>query len=138
MVNLSLSTAVGAIVHDARSSHANNNSSINTINDNDNSNNHNKKNVVLAIDEIQHGLFQSDDETADDLRGNHPLRFLLRHLIGDLMMELMARCEPFFVVPMIAGLRLSQYQALDAHEDSSIQISNLVPASFSIKKPCGK
>jgi len=76
--------------------------------------------------------------TADDLRGNHPLRFLLRHLIGDLMMELMARCEPFFVVPMIAGLRLSQYQALDAHEDSSIQISNLVPASFSIKKACGK
>ena len=138
MLNLSLSTAVGAIVHDARSSHANNNSSINTINDNDNSNNHNKKNVVLAIDEIQHGLLQSDDETADDLRGNHPLRFLLRHLIGDLMMELMARCEPFFVVPMIAGLRLSQYQALDAHEDSSIQISNLVPASFSIKKACGK
>jgi len=127
MPDLSLSTAIEAIVHDARSRHANNNS----INDNDNESddsNHKKVLVVLAIDEIQHGLRQSDDKTADDLRNNHN-RFLLRLLIGELM-HLMARCEPFFVVPMMAGLNYPNIKHL-MHEDSSIQISNLVPASLS-------
>jgi len=135
MPNLSLSTAIEAIVHDARSRHANNNnSSINTsINDieSDTDNNHKNVLVVLAIDEIQHGLSQSDDKTADDRRSNVD-RFLLRYLIGDLM-HLMARCEPFFVVPMMAGLNYPNIKLL-MHEDSSIQISNLVPA----KKACGK
>ena len=132
MPNLSLSTAIEAIVHDARSRHANNNNNSN-INDNDNDNesddsNHKKVLVVLAIDEIQHGLRQSDDKTADDPRSNHN-RFLLRRLIGDLM-HLMARCEPFFVVPMMAGLNYPNIEHL-MHEDSSIQISNLVPAPLS-------
>ena len=127
MPNLSLSTAIEAIVHDARSRHANNNSS--SINDDESDDSNNKKVlVVLAIDEIQHGLRQSDDKTADDLRNNHN-RFLLRFLIGDLM-HLMARCEPFFVVPMMAGLNYPNIELL-MHEDSSIQISNLVPASLS-------
>jgi len=127
MPNLSLSTAIEAIVHDARSRHANNNSS--SINDDESDDSNNKKVlVVLAIDEIQHGLRQSDDKTADDPRSNHN-RFLLRLLIGDLM-HVMARCEPFFVVPMMAGLNYPNIELL-MREDCSIQISNLVPAPLS-------
>ena len=117
--NLTLGNALRAIAHDARER-----SSKNGVNDKD-------VLIVLAIDEIQHGLgnIPASSQFDDDRARERACRFFLRELIGDLMEE-MGQLEPFFLVPMVVGLSYSNVNVL-INEDSAIPVSNLVPRLLS-------
>ena len=112
MPNLTLSNALGAIVHDARTSPTNTDK---------------KVLIVLAIDEIQNGLavIPHAEHFANDDERDRSRRSFLRQLVGGLM-ALMAHSEPFFLVPMVAGLSYTNVTELIS-DHTAITITNLTP-----------